>query len=191
MAVVAEVFGEVAGDYDDARPGYPPAVAEAILAYHGRVPPRLVEVGAGTGLATGLLARLGAPVTCVEPDRRMAAVLAARHPAVEVVVAPFEEWTPPPGGVPLLACAMAWHWLDPTTRCRGRTTRSPRAAPWPSSPTATTTSTRPGRRRCGRRSSRWTRTSSTTARRVGSARRSPPVGSSSRSAPSGSAVRCP
>lgn len=118
MAVVAEVFGEVAGDYDDARPGYPPALADAILAYHGRVPPRLVEVGAGTGLATGLLARLGAPVTCVEPDRRMAAVLAAHHPEVEVVVAPFEEWTPPPGGVPLLTCAMAWHWLDPATRCR-------------------------------------------------------------------------
>ncbi|MFC8616456.1 hypothetical protein ACFT9M_08580 [Micromonospora purpureochromogenes] len=46
MAVGAEVFGEVAGDYDDARPGYPPALAEAILAYHGRVPRRLVEVGA-------------------------------------------------------------------------------------------------------------------------------------------------
>ncbi|MBQ0897248.1 hypothetical protein KBX37_29965 [Micromonospora sp. U56] len=45
---MAEVFGEVAGDYDDARPGYPPGLAEAILAYHGRVPPRLVEIGAGT-----------------------------------------------------------------------------------------------------------------------------------------------
>ncbi|MEV0811033.1 class I SAM-dependent methyltransferase [Micromonospora sp. NPDC050200] len=115
---MATVFGEVAGSYDEARPGYPPAVAEAILAYHREVPRRLVEVGAGTGLATALLAGLGAPVTCVEPDPRMAAVLAARHPEVEVVVAPFEEWTPPPGGVPALACAMAWHWLDPATRCR-------------------------------------------------------------------------
>lgn len=115
---MSQLFGEVAGDYDEARPGYPPDLAEAIRAYHGGVPGALVEVGAGTGLATRALLGLGAPTTCVEPDRRMAEVLAARFPQVEVVTVPFEEWTPPPGGVPALACAMAWHWLDPATRNR-------------------------------------------------------------------------
>ncbi|MFI9638979.1 class I SAM-dependent methyltransferase [Micromonospora sp. NPDC051925] len=149
MLIMAEVFGEVAADYDEARPGYPVALAEAILAYHGGPPAGLVEVGAGTGLATALLVGLAATaggteptrrdaaggteptrdaagperaepagVTCVEPDARMAAVLAARFPDVEVVVARFEQWSPPPGGVPLLACALAWHWLDPATRNR-------------------------------------------------------------------------
>ncbi|WP_165823228.1 class I SAM-dependent methyltransferase [Micromonospora globispora] len=118
MAVMSQLFGEVSDSYHEARPGYPPAIAEAILAYHGEVPARLVEVGAGTGLATGVLLGLGAPMTCVEPDARMAEVLAARFPQVEVVVAPFEEWSPPSGGVPALACAMAWHWLDPDTRNR-------------------------------------------------------------------------
>ncbi|MGB2569970.1 class I SAM-dependent methyltransferase [Micromonospora citrea] len=114
---MADVFGEVAASYDDARPGYPPALAGSILAYHGRTPSRLVEVGAGTGLATRALLAVGAPMTCVEPDPRMATVLAARFPAVEVVPVRFEAWPPPPGGVPVLACAMAWHWLDPATRC--------------------------------------------------------------------------
>ncbi|MGR6319151.1 hypothetical protein Q2K19_30205 [Micromonospora soli] len=113
---MSQLFGEVAGGYDEARPGYPPEIVEAIRAYHGRGPGALVEVGAGTGLATRALLGLGAPMTCVEPDPRMARVLAARFPQVEVVNVPFEGWRPPPGGVPALACAMAWHWLDPATR---------------------------------------------------------------------------
>jgi trans-aconitate methyltransferase len=112
---VTDVFGEVARLYDDARPGYPPELAEAIAAYAGPVA-YAVELGAGTGKWTEVLALLGVPITCVEPDARMAAVLAAKFPAANVVVSTFEDWAPPPGGVPLLACALAWHWLDPQTR---------------------------------------------------------------------------
>ncbi|NES15971.1 MULTISPECIES: trans-aconitate 2-methyltransferase [Micromonospora] len=115
---MSQLFGEVAGEYDEARPGYPPEIVDAVRAYHGGVPAALVEVGAGTGLATRTLLGLGAPMTCVEPDRRMAAALADRFPQVEVATVAFEEWTPPAGGVPALACAMAWHWLDPATRNR-------------------------------------------------------------------------
>ncbi|MFC4043536.1 class I SAM-dependent methyltransferase [Dactylosporangium siamense] len=111
-------FGEVADVYDDARPGYPPDLTTAIVSYLDRPLETVAEIGAGTGHGTAVLAGLGAPITCVEPDRRMAAILAARHPEVTVVVAPFERWSPPPGGVSLLACAMAWHWLDPATRAR-------------------------------------------------------------------------
>ncbi|MEU4371532.1 class I SAM-dependent methyltransferase [Micromonospora chersina] len=115
---MSQLFGEVAGAYHEARPGYPAEIVAAIRAYHGGTPDTLVEVGAGSGLATATLLGLGAPTTCVEPDVRMAAVLAERFPQVEVVTATFEEWSPPPGGVAALACAMAWHWLDPATRNR-------------------------------------------------------------------------
>lgn len=118
MSDTGRRFGEVAGVYDDARPGYPPELGAAIASYVERPLETVVEIGAGTGHGTEVLIGLGAPVTCVEPDARMAAVLAARHPGVTVVPARFERWTAPPGGVSLLACAMAWHWLDPATRAR-------------------------------------------------------------------------
>ncbi|MEV1147600.1 class I SAM-dependent methyltransferase [Micromonospora sp. NPDC049799] len=112
------VFGEVADLYDDVRPGYPADLAGAVRDYHGGTPAGVVEIGAGTGKGTELLLRLGAPVTCLEPDPRMAAVLTARHPGVRVLGVAFEQWRPPDGGVPLLAAALSWHWLDPAIRNR-------------------------------------------------------------------------
>ena len=110
------VFGSVADRYETARPGYPPEIADAIRSYHGSTPASVVEIGAGTGKGTAVLAAIGAPLTCIEPDPRMAVRLRGNFPQVDVHVGPFEEWTPPPGGVAVLACAMAWHWLDPATR---------------------------------------------------------------------------
>ncbi|GIJ24897.1 hypothetical protein Vqi01_00590 [Micromonospora qiuiae] len=111
-----DVFGQVADLYESTRPGYPPDIADAIVAYHGGPPASVVEIGAGTGKGTEVLARIGAPLTCVEPDPRLAARLASRFPAARVDAVTFEQWSPPVGGVGLLACAMAWHWLDPATR---------------------------------------------------------------------------
>ncbi|MFE9694036.1 hypothetical protein [Micromonospora sp. NPDC005806] len=62
---MSQLFGEVAGGYDEARPGYLPDIVEAIRVYDGRVPGALVEVGAGTGLATRTLLGLGLRTTLV------------------------------------------------------------------------------------------------------------------------------
>jgi SAM-dependent methyltransferase len=112
---VTTVFGEAAEAYDDVRPGYSPDLGAAIVDYHGPVR-SVVEIGAGTGKGTEVLVGLGAPVLCVEPDPRMAAVLRSRFPGVTVHIGTFEEWVPPAGGVPLVACALAWHWLDERSR---------------------------------------------------------------------------
>jgi trans-aconitate methyltransferase len=113
---MTRVFGEVAALYDDVRLGYPEELLEVLTAYHGGAPSSVVDLGAGTGKGTELLLRLGAPVTAVEPDPRMAEVLAEKLPAVAVVTSTFEEWTPPPGSAGLIGCATAWHWTDPETR---------------------------------------------------------------------------
>ncbi|RKN21395.1 methyltransferase domain-containing protein [Micromonospora musae] len=118
MTSVSMLFGQVADTYDDVRPEYPDGIAEVIRDYHGGVPRRIVEVGAGTGKGTRVLLRLGAPVTCLEPDPRMAALLTANRPEVTVRAETFEQWRAPDGGVPLIAAALAWHWLDPATRNR-------------------------------------------------------------------------
>ncbi len=115
------MFGEVAEDYDDVRPGYPAEILDRIVGYAGRAPRAVIESGAGTGKGTALLRTLDAPLTCVEPDPAMAAVLSRRFAGdalVSVVVGRFEDWTPPAGGVDLLASAQAWHWVDHTRRTR-------------------------------------------------------------------------
>ena len=114
---MVRVFGEVAALYDDVRPGYPDQVRQAILDYGGP-PVSIVELGAGTGKGTELLAAFDCPITALEPDPRMAAVLRAKFSQVVVLDTTFEQWRPPAEGPGLLACAMAWHWMDAATRNR-------------------------------------------------------------------------
>ena len=114
---MAQVFGEVAALYDDVRPGYPDGVRRGILDYGGP-PDGIVELGAGTGKGTELLVGFGAWLTALEPDPRMAAVLRTKFPRVDVVEAPFEQWSPPERRPGLVACALAWHWMDAATRNR-------------------------------------------------------------------------
>src|SRR2546430_12182297 len=69
----ARSFGAVAADYDRYRPRYPDQLADDVVAaLPGR---RVLEVGAGTGIATAAFAARGMAMTCVEPDAEMAAVL--------------------------------------------------------------------------------------------------------------------
>src|SRR2546430_7122914 len=112
------VFGEVADVYDRVRPGYPDALVDDVLGYAQADPAPALEVGAGTGKATAAFAARSVPVTAVEPDAAMAAVLARRvadTPGVTVVVSSFEEY-PPPQRFGLLFSADAWHWMDPAVR---------------------------------------------------------------------------
>jgi trans-aconitate methyltransferase len=111
---VSTVFGEVAGLYDKARPPYSPRVAEVTLDFAGRFPRLAADVGAGTGKGTALFAGRGFPIVCVEPDRRMSALI--RLPSVTVETTTFERWVPPAGGVDLLFAMTAWHWVDPARR---------------------------------------------------------------------------
>ena len=113
----ALVFGEVAEDYERARSGYRVPLREAVLDYAGPVA-SILEAGAGTGLASELFAPLGVPMTCVEPDPAMAAVLAAKmaaFPHVRVVTGRFEDYRPE-RPVDLLFSAQAWHWVDADRR---------------------------------------------------------------------------
>lgn len=115
---MTRIFGPVASLYDDVRPGYPAAVGPAIRAFHGRDPATIVELGAGTGKGTAALSVLGGRLTCLEPDPRMASILQTNFPGVRLERSTFEDWTAPAGGVDVIACALAWHWLDPATRNR-------------------------------------------------------------------------
>jgi SAM-dependent methyltransferase len=116
------VFGTTAEAYDLARPTYPDALVDTVLAYAGAAAPgalRAVEIGAGTGKATAVFGGRGLPVVAVEPDPRMAEVLrrkVAALPHVEIEVSLFEQWQPGGRRFDLAYVGQAWHWLDPETR---------------------------------------------------------------------------
>jgi SAM-dependent methyltransferase len=114
-------FGAVAASYDRFRPRYPDQLVDDVVAM---LPGRdVLEVGAGTGIATAAFAARGMAMTCVEPDPEMAAVLAAKlagNPDLRLEVAKFQDWsaarTAGAPGFDGLVCGQAWHWTDPVTR---------------------------------------------------------------------------
>lgn len=120
-SIRARSFGAAAADYDKYRPRYPEQLIDDVVAM---LPSRrVVEVGAGTGIATAAFAARGLAMTCVEPDPEMAAVLSAKlagNADLQVNVATFEDWSAGrPAGAPGfdgLVSAQAWHWTDPKTR---------------------------------------------------------------------------
>ncbi|GGU64713.1 methyltransferase type 11 [Streptomyces albospinus] len=128
------IFGNDAEQYDTARPGYPRQLLDDVLEFSALAAGEpALEVGAGTGKATLAFARSGVPVTCVEPDVRMARVLRRRcaelpDGSVGIEVADFEAWHPT-RQYGLLYCAQAWHWVDPDVRwARAQAALSPGGA---------------------------------------------------------------
>jgi SAM-dependent methyltransferase len=104
----AESFGAVAAQYDRARPSYPPALVDALLADGAR---SVLDVGCGTGIAAALFVARGCAVLGVDVDARMAEL--ARAKGLEVELARLEDWDPRGRQFDLLTSAQAWHWIDP------------------------------------------------------------------------------
>jgi trans-aconitate methyltransferase len=113
------VFGEVAEQYDRARPGYPPTLVDQILEYGSLAEgDAALEVGCGTGKATIAIAARGLRVQAVEPDPAMADVARRNCQGVDVAVdvASFEDWPAPAAAYRLVYSAQAWHWVAPEVR---------------------------------------------------------------------------
>ncbi|HYM16809.1 MAG TPA: class I SAM-dependent methyltransferase, partial [Dehalococcoidia bacterium] len=109
------LFDSVVELYDRARPTYPAALFDDIVALAG-VPGggRVLEIGCGTGQATLPMARRGYRITAVELGANLAAVARrklARY-GVDVQVGAFEEWPLPDDPFDLVLCVTAFHWLD-------------------------------------------------------------------------------
>jgi SAM-dependent methyltransferase len=106
---VAESFGTDAERYDRARPSYPRALVERIVA---ESPGRdVLDVGCGTGIVARLFQAAGCRVLGVDPDARMGHL--ARERGLEVEVAKFEEWEPAGRQFDVVVAGQAWHWVNP------------------------------------------------------------------------------
>jgi len=113
-------FNDVANDYDCYRPSYPDEAITAMVALSEIGPKsRLLEVGCGTGQATGPLAARGFEIDAVELGPNLAAVAIrklALWPRVRVMVGAYEDYEPLAGDYDLIYSAQAFHWVDPSVR---------------------------------------------------------------------------
>lgn len=111
----AHSFNAAAAQYAANRPSYPPALFDAIEELTGRplAGSRVVDVGAGTGIATARLHERGADVIAVEPGEGMAAEFRRTLPDVPVVRGNGNALPLADHRADLLTYAQAWHWTDP------------------------------------------------------------------------------
>ncbi|MFD9413003.1 class I SAM-dependent methyltransferase [Streptomyces sp. NPDC059989] len=115
MTSRARSFDAAAALYQAYRPAYPAALFDAVEALAGRslVGARVADVGAGTGIATGLLRARGAEVVAVEPGDGMAAEFRRANPGIPIVRGDGDRLPLASGAFDFLTYAQAWHWTDP------------------------------------------------------------------------------
>ncbi|GAC1624450.1 MAG: class I SAM-dependent methyltransferase [Nevskia sp.] len=112
-----ERFGDRVADYARARPGYPPAVTDWLIAEAQPAPGAIAaDLGSGTGLFTRELLAAGLRVYGVEPNATMRA-------EAERSLAPWAAFTSragtaeatglAPASVDLVTAAQAFHWFEP------------------------------------------------------------------------------
>lgn len=99
--------------YERARPPYPPALWSR-LGELGVLQPgsRALDLGAGTGQATGPLLAAGLSVTAIEPGVRLAARLLDHFPTVDLQIAAAEDAVLGDDSIDVAVAATSIHWMD-------------------------------------------------------------------------------
>jgi SAM-dependent methyltransferase len=111
--VAARGFGAEAAAYERARPSYPPDAITWLTENLALGPGSLiVDLAAGTGKLTRLLAGVGADLIAVEPVAGMRAKLHEQSPTVPVVAGVAEALPLADKSVDAVVVAQAFHWFD-------------------------------------------------------------------------------
>lgn len=106
-------FDRMASRYAAARPPYPDGLWRDVVGT-GLVAPgrRALDLGAGSGEATGVLLAHGMEVIAVEPGTHLAAILEQRFPRATVVRARAEDIHPDRASFDLAIAATSIHWMS-------------------------------------------------------------------------------
>ncbi len=106
-------FECMADDYASSRPPYPDVIFDTLVAEQVLGPGvRVLEVGAGAGLATRALVSSGSDVVALEPGRELATLLRRAVPAAAVVVGRLEDTALPRSSFDSVVAATSLHWVD-------------------------------------------------------------------------------
>ena len=108
-------FDVFANNYHSVRPGYPAALFEDVKDRCGiNSTSRLLEIGAGSGIATVGLAKLGCHIVAIEPGAHLATIAreqTGKFKKVEVFEGTFENFQARDKFDAILAFT-AFHWLN-------------------------------------------------------------------------------
>jgi SAM-dependent methyltransferase len=104
----ARSFDRAAAEYEAARPTYPDALLELLPVDASAT---VLDLGAGTGKLTRVLARRYAKVIAVEPLDGMRAILARVVPQAEALAGSAEQIPLPDASVDAVFAAQAFHWF--------------------------------------------------------------------------------
>jgi SAM-dependent methyltransferase len=112
--VAARGFTAEATAYDSARPSYPLDAVRWLTDNLGIEPGRrVVDLAAGTGKLTALLAGAGARLIAVEPVAAMGERLRAKLPGVPLLAGVAEAMPFAGSSLDAVVVAQAFHWFDP------------------------------------------------------------------------------
>lgn len=111
------IFNDVAADYDAVRPAYPEAAIDEAIRLSG-IPDEglILEIGCGTGQATGSFLERDYRMVCLDigPDMlRIAEAKFAGNPSVSFRQTSFEDFEGEAGAFDLVLAASSWHWVEP------------------------------------------------------------------------------
>jgi SAM-dependent methyltransferase len=111
--VAAAGFGRAADVYERSRPSYPADAVARLAAELGIGPGRTVlDLAAGTGKFTRLLAELGADLVAVEPSPAMRSEFAAVLPDVPLYEGTAEQIPLAANSADAVVVAQAFHWFN-------------------------------------------------------------------------------
>jgi SAM-dependent methyltransferase len=112
-----ERFTSRVGAYVRYRPTYPPEAMRAMRDKLAVAPPAIAaDIGAGTGIFSGLLLAEGFEVIAVEPNAAMRAAASnalGRTPGFSIVPGTAESTGLPDASVDFITAAQAFHWFQP------------------------------------------------------------------------------
>jgi SAM-dependent methyltransferase len=111
-----QLFDHVAAAYDAHRPDYPGELFDALESALGQplLRAEVLDVGAGTGIATRAMAGRGANVVAVDPGPGVLSLLRARSTSrVRPVVGDGNALPLRAAMFDLVTYAQSWHWTDP------------------------------------------------------------------------------
>src|SRR5262245_1831349 len=104
-------FAASAAAYERGRPAYPAEVVELLVGEVGAGGARVLDIGAGTGKLTRLIAPHARAVVALEPVEAMRDMLALALPTVRVVAGVAESIPLEDGSFDVALAAQAFHWF--------------------------------------------------------------------------------